>query len=99
MLKNYSNGDLRKTTLKNRDLRHACFYASDLRGIDFSGSDLTGANFINVRTGIKPLNIFLIFFGALAVSAISVYVAMEAGNIIQVMLASGDQKVRITGMV
>jgi hypothetical protein len=99
MPKYYSTDDLhKKTSFANRDLRLARFYASDLRGVDFSGSDLSGASFVNVRTGITSLNIFLIFLGAMMVSILSGYIAMLAGSTVQKMLASSDEKIRIAGI-
>jgi uncharacterized protein YjbI with pentapeptide repeats len=98
MPRNYSNKNLRKTSFRNEDFRHAVFYETDLRGADFTGSDLSGARFVNVRTGITPLNVFLIFLGAMLLSALSGYIAMLAGTVVQSMLASPDQKIRIVGI-
>jgi uncharacterized protein YjbI with pentapeptide repeats len=99
MEQDYSNRILRKESFRDKDLRCALFYGSDLRGVDFSGCDLSGANFINVKTGITPSNTFLIFIGALAVSALSGYFAMLAGTAVQEMLVSKDVKVKLVGMV
>ena len=94
----YSNQNLQKASFKNADLREARFQDTDLRGADFTGSDLTGASFINVKTGIIPLTVVFIFFGALLVSAFSGYIAMLAGSTVQTMLASADWKMRAIGV-
>ena len=98
MAKDYSNRNCRKESFRNEDLMNARFNQSDLRGADFSGSDLSGASFINVKTGITPFNIFLISFTALLVSAFAGYIATLAGDTVQVMLASQDPKIKITGV-
>src|SRR5688572_29635049 len=95
MTRDYSNQNLQKTNFKNEDLKHVLFYGTDLRGADFSGADLSGASFVNVRTGIAPLNILLIFIAALIVSVFSGYIAMLAGTTIQTMLASIDWEMRL----
>src|SRR5689334_22765285 len=91
--------DLHKMSFRNEDLHQAYFYKTDLRGIDFTGSDLSGAKFIDVKTGIRPLYTFFIFLAALLVGALCGYIAMLAGRTIQSMLASGDLKIRIGGVV
>ena len=98
MPRDYSKKNLQNTSFKDEDLSYARFFESDLRGADFSGSDLSNARFVNVRTGIRPVHVYLIFFGALLLSALSGYIAMLAGSIVQTMLASQDHKIRITGI-
>jgi hypothetical protein len=99
MSKDYSNKNLQKASFRNADLSNVRFANSDLRGADFSGSNLKGADFTNVKTGILPLHKGAIFFMALIVSAISGYLAMLTGQVIQKMLHSADIHVRISGVV
>lgn len=99
MLQEYSNRNLRHASFKNADLSNAHFSGTDLRGTDFSGSNLTGADFNNVKTGITPENIVIIFFVTLVISALSGYIAMLAGQTVQLMLASEDSKIQTAGMV
>jgi hypothetical protein len=87
-----------KTSFKNEDLSYVCFYGDDLRGVDFSGADLSGATFINVRTGILPVNLILIFIFSLLISALSGYIAMLGGDAIQVMVLSNDAKMKGMGI-
>jgi pentapeptide repeat protein len=95
----YSNKDLQGASFKNEDLANINFSGSDLRGADFSGSNLSGADMTNARTGITSLTVILLFFGALAVSLLSGYIAMLAGRTIQIMMASTDTKVRAAGII
>jgi uncharacterized protein YjbI with pentapeptide repeats len=97
--KEYANQNLQKTIFRNEDLRHAVFLDTDLRGTDFSGADLTGASFINVKTGISPINILLILIAALLIAALCGYTAMLAGTSVQTMLISSDWKIRIIGII
>jgi uncharacterized protein YjbI with pentapeptide repeats len=90
----YSNKNLQKASFKNENLSNISFSGSDLRGADFSGSNLSGADLTNAKTGITSMTIILLFFGALAVSLLSGYIAMLAGRTVQIMLASDDSKVR-----
>ena len=99
MAKDYSQKNLRNSIFHNEDLSYARFSDSDLRGADFSGANLRGAIFTHVRTGITPLNTALLFILALAVSLLSGYVAMLAGQTVQTMLKSHDSNVRIAGIV
>ena len=99
MAKDYSQKNLQNAIFKNEDLSYARFSNSDLRGADFSGSNLTGAIFTHVRTGITPLNTVLLFIAALAVSLLSGYVAMLAGQTVQTMLKSHDSNVRVSGII
>jgi hypothetical protein len=99
MDKDQSNTKLQKASFQNEDLSNSNFSGSDLRGADFSDADLTGADLSNVRTGIAPANIVLLFIAALVVSLVSGYVAMLAGRTIQVMLDSPDIKIRNGGIV
>lgn len=99
MLKDYSNKNLQNASFKNEDLSYAHFSNCDLRGTDFSGSNLAGADFSNVKTGLQPRNTFFIFLVALAISALSGYIAMLAGKTVQTMLASEDDKIRIAGII
>jgi len=99
MAKDYSQKSLRNTSFNGEDLSYARFSNSDLRGADFTGANLTGAIFTHVRTGITPLNTVLLFVLALAVSLLSGYVAMLAGQTVQTMLKSHDSNVRIAGIV
>ena len=99
MAKDYSRKNLRNTNFKGEDLSYARFSDSDLRGSDFSGANLTGAIFTRVRTGITPLNSVLLFTLALAVSLLSGYVAMLAGQTVQTMLKSHDFNMRLAGIV
>lgn len=94
----YSNRNFQNETFENQDLSNADFSGSDLRGADFTGADLTGAILTNVITGIAPLNKWIIFFLALAVSLLSGYIAMHAGTTIHEMLDSTDVKVRVAGI-
>jgi Uncharacterized low-complexity proteins len=99
MAKDYSQKNLRNAIFKDEDLSYARFSDSDLRGADFSGANLTGAIFTHVRSGITPLKTALLFVLALAVSLLSGYVAMLAGQTVQTMLKSHDSNVRIAGIV
>jgi uncharacterized protein YjbI with pentapeptide repeats len=99
MAKDYSQKNLRNTSFNGEDLSYARFSDSDLRGADFSGANLTGAIFTHVRTGITPLNTALLFTLALAISLVSGYVAMLAGQTVQAMLKSHDSNVRIAGII
>jgi Pentapeptide repeats (8 copies) len=99
MSRDYSQKNLRKASFKDENLSYVRFNNSDLRGADFSGSDLTGAVFTHVKTGITPKNTVLIFFAALLISLLSGYVAMLAGNTVQVMLNSRDPNLRLAGWI
>lgn len=99
MLKDYSNKNLKKASFQNEDLANARFSESDLRGADFSGSDLSGADFSRAKTGITPGNKVMIFLVALVVSLLSGYIAMLAGQTVQGMLASEDEKIRASGVI
>jgi uncharacterized protein YjbI with pentapeptide repeats len=99
MAKDYSQKNLRNTSFYGEDLSYARFSDSDLRGANFSGANLTGAIFTHVKTGITPLNTVLLFALALAVSLLSGYVAMLAGQTVQIMLKSHDSNVRIAGII
>jgi uncharacterized protein YjbI with pentapeptide repeats len=99
MPKDFSKRNLQKASFKEEDLSYANFSGSDLRGTDFSGSDLSGADFIHVRTGIALVNVIFIFIVALVLSLFSGYVAMLAGQTVQGMLTSEDQKVKIAGII
>ena len=99
MAKDFSHQNLRNTKFANEDLSHASFINPDLRSADFSGSNLAGANLSKVKTGITPLNIFLIFLMTLVTSALSGYIAMLAGRTIQIMLASNDNKIRMAAIL
>ena len=99
MAKDYSNKNLRNAIFKNEDLSYARFSDSDLRGTDFSNANLTGAIFTHVRTGITPVNVALLFILALAVSLLSGYVAMLAGQTVQAMFKSNDANVRLAGII
>ena len=94
----YANKNLQKASFKDEDLSNVDFSGSDLRGADFSDSDLSGANFTNVRTGIIPLNLVIVFIVALGISLFSGYMAMLAGRTVQTMLASEDSKIRLAGI-
>jgi hypothetical protein len=97
MSTDYSNKNLQKASFKNEDLTNANFSGSDLRGANFSGADLTGADFSKARTGITVPNAVWLFLVALVFSLASGYVAMRAGRTVQVMLASTDARVRVSG--
>jgi len=99
MPKDYSGRDLQNMSFAREDLQFANFTRSDLRGADFSGADLTGANFRQIKTGITPLNTFLIFMAALLASLGSGYIAMMGGQTIQTMLYSEDHYVWLAGVV
>ncbi|TMI86252.1 MAG: pentapeptide repeat-containing protein [Bacteroidetes bacterium] len=99
MAKDYSQKKLRNASFKDEDLSYARFSDSDLRGADFTGANLTGAIFTHVRTGITPLNTVLLFVLALAISLLSGYVAMLAGQTVQTMFKSSDSNVRLAGIV
>jgi hypothetical protein len=98
MTVDFSKKNLQKASFKNERLVNVSFKGCDLRGADFTGSDLTGANLTHIRTGITPLNTYLIFLLALVVSMISGYVAMLAGTTIQGMLHSSDDRVKAAGI-
>src|SRR5215203_2819965 len=98
-MKDYSKQSLQKASFANQDLTDANFEGSDLRGANFTGANLSGADFSLAKTGIPILEKVLIFVGALAVSLLSGYVAMLAGSTVQIMLASKDTKVRISGII
>ena len=96
--RDYSHRDLQSASFKNEDLRKANFSGSDLRGADFSNADLTGADLTHVRTGIKTVNVVVLFIAALVISMLSGYLSMRAGEAIQVMLQSEDNKIRYAGI-
>jgi hypothetical protein len=98
MLKDFSNIDLRGVSFRFQDLSHARFSGSDLRGADFTGANLLGADLTQVRTGITPVNLVWIFLVSLAMSALSGYVAMLAGQTIQTMFVSTDRHVKQAGV-
>jgi uncharacterized protein YjbI with pentapeptide repeats len=98
MQKDYSYRNNKKVSFRNEDLNHTSFYGSDLRGVDFSGADLSCTRFINVKTGITPVNTFLFFLTALLLSALSGYIASLAGRTVQTMLASQNLQIRIIGI-
>lgn len=98
MRKDFSNINLRGVSFRFQDLSHARFSGSDLRGADFTGANLLGADLTQVRTGIAPFKLVWIFLAALAMSAISGYVAMLAGQTIQTMFRSPDYHVRQAGV-
>src|SRR5687768_3159647 len=97
MSKDFSNKNMRGTSFSNQDLSNANFAGSDLRGVNFSGSNLTRADFSGAKTGITPLNTFLILLAATVVSLFSGYVAMLAGRYIQGMVNSEDSNIRASG--
>ena len=99
MPKDYSKKGLQKVSFKGEYLSYANFSGSDIRGADFTGADLTGADFSNVRTGITPFNVVLIFIIALGFSMLSGYVAMLGGQTIQGMLASKDPYIEVAGII
>jgi hypothetical protein len=99
MEQDYSNQNFQNRSFENKNLANANFSGSDLRGADFSGADLTGADLTNAKTGITPLRTGVIFFVSLLVSLLSGYVAMLAGATVQVMLKSGDEKIRAAGIL
>lgn len=99
MGKNYANKNLQDISFNGEDLIYADFSGSDLRGTNFTGANLSGANFAQSRTGITPTNTALIFFFALIVSLLSGYVAMMAGQSIQVLLKSEDYHLRVAGII
>src|SRR4051812_34478915 len=98
MPKEYLSRSLQKKSYRDEDLSYSRFFETDLRGVDFSGADLSGASFVNVKTGVTPINTFVILFAALLVSALSGYIAMLAGATIQTMLVSEDWKIKISGI-
>ena len=95
----YSYQNLQNTSFENEDLRYARFDNADLRGANFTGSNLAGADFSNAKTGLVPKNTILIFLVTLAISALSGYIAMLAGNTVQFMLTSKDTNIRYAGML
>lgn len=99
MPKDFTNRNLKKASFKGEYLSNANFSGSDLRGANFNDADLTSADFTHVRTGIPTINVVKIFVVALAFSLLSGYVAMLAGQTIQRMLGSADQKIRIAGII
>jgi hypothetical protein len=99
MAKDYSHRNLRKESFRGEDLVNARFYKSDLRGVDFTGANLTGASFAEVKTGIDPSAVVVIFLGALLLSILSGYVAMLAGRAVQTMLSSEIDHIKIIGIV
>jgi hypothetical protein len=94
MAKDHSNKNLQKSFFKNEDLSNANFSGSDLRGANFSDANLANANLTGVKTGITPLNSVWIFLVALVISLLAGYVAMLAGETVQLMLASKDDHIR-----
>jgi hypothetical protein len=99
MNKDYSNKNLRKASFKDENLSDASFSKTDLRGADFTNANLTGADLTNIRTGITPMNTVLIFLAAFAISMLSGYVAMLAGQTVQMMLASPHKNIMVSGWV
>ncbi|HEX6182136.1 MAG TPA: pentapeptide repeat-containing protein [Chitinophagaceae bacterium] len=98
MGKDYSHKNLRNASFQNEDLSYASFSKSDLRGADFTGADLRGADFTYSRTGITPKTTAWIFVLALAVSLLSGYLAMLAGQTVHTMFESKDPNVRASGI-
>jgi len=94
----YGHQNFQNASFKNEDLTNAQFTDSDLRGADFTGADLSGAIFKHVKTGIASRNVIWLFLAALAVSMLSGFFAMLIGQVVQVMLASNDDKIRIAGI-
>ena len=97
-MKDYSQKSLCRSSFVNEDLSDADFTGSDIRGADFTGANLAGANFSNAKTGIPAGEKTLIFIGALIVSLLSGYFAALAGETVQRMLHSADQKVKFSGI-
>jgi hypothetical protein len=98
-MKDYSNQDLQGFFFGNEDLSNAVFSGSDLRGADFTNANLAGADFTKVRTGIRKKHMVLLFLVAMAVSLLSGYMAMLAGQTVQQMLASKDPRMHASGML
>jgi len=99
MNKDQSNKDLKNASFRNVDLSNANFSGSDLRGADFTGSNLSGADLMNTKIGITPGRTTIIFIMAIIISALSGYLAMLAGQTTQLMLASEDKNIRISGIL
>ena len=95
----YSKKNLQKASFKDENLASTSFLGSDIRGADFSGADLTGADFRHIKTGITPTTTGLLFFVSLVISLSSGYLAMLAGSTVQIMLKSGDDKLRAAGII
>ena len=95
----YSKKNLQKASFKDENLASTSFLGSDIRGADFSGADLTGADFRHIKTGITPTTTGLLFFVSLVISLSSGYLAMLAGSTVQIMLKSGDGKLRAAGII
>jgi len=98
-MKEFKDRNLQKASFVNEDLSSSHFSNCDLRGADFTGANLSGAEFSNIKTGVTPLNTYLVFFAAIIVSALSGYIAMVAGTTAQRMLTSDDIYMRISGMI
>jgi hypothetical protein len=96
--RDYSHQNLQKASFRNEDLSNARFTDSDLRGADFTGADLTGTDLTHVKTGIPTANRVWLFLAALVVSLFSGYIAMLAGQTVQTMLASTDDRLKIAGI-
>lgn len=94
----YGHQNFQNASFQNQDLTNVRFTDSDLRGTDFTGADLSGAHFKNIKTGISPRNVAWLFFTALCVSLLSGFFAMLVGRMVQTMLASEDDKIRIAGI-
>lgn len=95
----YSKKNLKNAIFIGEDLSYVNFSGSDLRGADFSDANLTGADLTNVRTGIAPVRAVLLFFLSLLVSLLSGYVAMLAGTVLERMIGSADERIKVAGIM
>jgi hypothetical protein len=98
-MKDYAEKKFCRASFVNEDLSYANFAGSDIRGADFTGANLSGVDFSNAKMGIPSAEKFLIFIGALIISVMSGYIAMLAGETVQQMLASEDNKVKFSGII
>ena len=95
----YSYQNLQNSSFENEDLRYARFENADLRGANFTGSISPVQILVMLKLVSYPKSTIFIFLVALAISALSGYIAMLAGNTVQFMLTSKDTNIRYAGIL
>jgi uncharacterized protein YjbI with pentapeptide repeats len=96
---NYSNEDLRGKRFNAITLYNASFRGADLRGADFTSAKLIGADFSQSKSGIQYHFQALLFVLGFLVACFSGYLAMLAGNTVQLLLKADNQNERIVGYI
>jgi hypothetical protein len=93
----YSNENLQGRKFNAASLQKVSFHGADLRGANFSLAKLNGADFSGSKSGIRLRSQALLFFLSFVVSCFSGYLAMLAGNTIQLLLKSVNANERLAG--